>query len=827
MTGDDVFVGRDAELATLAGEAAAVVTGGARTVLVEGRPGAGASTLVARFASGQEGFETVAAAASRAEQDFPYALAGQLAARLEPAEPGIFDPDIGIAAVAARLIAALESRERAGPQLLLLDDLQWADAESLAVLRFTLRRLGAERVLAVLVGRRGRGAWDGLAARHDWPDRIVRVDVDELDAGAAVSLVTAVRGGAPDDRTMRHLLSLTGGNPLYLRAVLADTGGGEPLVPPDSVPTLVEAVQGVVASFTADEQRLLAALAVLEAPATAEEIGRLSGVAHATGTVDELLPTGLVRWVGANPRRAEYANEALAELVLAGLTPNQVAALHRDAAAMTNPPRRWRHLVAAAEGPDQDLERALVQAADEEREARRYTAAARCLLWARAVVDGPERSATLLVEAIRLLLAAGGGEEALPYRTDVEALPPSAPRTEARGLLELAEGFVASSRDLLAEARETALADGDREAVARLDVVLAYVSSLLGLGEATMAAAEEALAADPPAWPEAARAFLAIGAALARGPEAGLRVLDDLPEAATDCSAGQMPQLIHRGMLRGLVGRLDAAAADLTVAARRRADSAGYLGAQAHIHLVWCHYLRGDWIAAARDLDLGFAAAEQYGRAFDPAALLSLSAVLRAGRGERDGALADLARAADLGADSDYLGSALRLVLARAAIAHADGAPEEVVEALRMLTPSTTEPDRHRLFAVWWLPSLGDAQVATGRLAAAERTAAELRRYDAEGPNVPVALAWVEGRLLAATRRVSASSPRTTSRSGIAPCCGPRMACTCRPKATRRRPTSCVARQPPSSGSGRCPTAPGSSGRSPTIRRGRGPGGVS
>ena len=48
--------------------------------------------------------------------------------------------------------------------------------ESMAALRFMLRRLGAERILAVLVGRTGQGTWDGLEVGHDWPEHLLLAD---------------------------------------------------------------------------------------------------------------------------------------------------------------------------------------------------------------------------------------------------------------------------------------------------------------------------------------------------------------------------------------------------------------------------------------------------------------------------------------------------------------------------------------------------------------------------------------------------------------------------------------------------------------------------
>src|ERR1700712_1600671 len=120
-----------------------------------------------------------------------------------------------------RLRALVDERLSSGPLLILVDDLQWVDVESVEVLLSVIDRAEGERLLlcmAVRPLRPGRHA-----AFQSWQRRsrgLHSVALDGLDAAEAAELLRTFRP-AMSSVLVESLWKHTGGNPLYLRA-LAD-----------------------------------------------------------------------------------------------------------------------------------------------------------------------------------------------------------------------------------------------------------------------------------------------------------------------------------------------------------------------------------------------------------------------------------------------------------------------------------------------------------------------------------------------------------------------------------------------------------------------------
>ena len=125
--------------------------------------------------------------------------------------------------VGALLLTSLEDVERHAPVVLLVDDVQWADVDSLRALLFALRRLVDERVLTLLVAR----AEDA----PELPEGLRRlaggttgrsISLDALDSHSVQRLATALGVPQFSMRTAQRVCDHTRGNPLYVRALLTE-----------------------------------------------------------------------------------------------------------------------------------------------------------------------------------------------------------------------------------------------------------------------------------------------------------------------------------------------------------------------------------------------------------------------------------------------------------------------------------------------------------------------------------------------------------------------------------------------------------------------------
>ena len=125
----------------------------------------------------------------------------------------------------------LAKRSEQRPLFILLDDLHWADASSLGLLRFMANHLQRERVIVCATYRdvevrRGHPLAEvlGELARSGRCDRIALDGLDEVDIR---SLTRAVTGTEPNAEVASRLLEMTEGNPFFVHEIvrlLADGG---------------------------------------------------------------------------------------------------------------------------------------------------------------------------------------------------------------------------------------------------------------------------------------------------------------------------------------------------------------------------------------------------------------------------------------------------------------------------------------------------------------------------------------------------------------------------------------------------------------------------
>jgi DNA-binding SARP family transcriptional activator len=451
------FVGRDAELAVL-GTAWDRAAGGARhVVVVTGEAGIGKTRLAteaARRASAQGGL--VLFGRCDEEAIVPYqpiveALDGYVAATPGDELPAMDEP------ARAELAAVLPSLEgpRAGgggpdgrarlfeavtalvasaaadrPVLLVLDDLQWADDDTLLLVRHLLRRAGDAPVLVVAISRDhdvapGSVLGDVIHAldRDGWVRRLPLAGLDESDVRALV------RRSVPTPRDhaalTRRLVAETAGNPFLVIEMLRTPLDATDAPIPVGVQELVagrlgrlgdaatDLLRAAAVAGTSFELDLVAAAAGLDEAATLDGLDAALGSGLVTEETAEhyRFPHDIVRrtvvaQLSGARRRALHAR--LADAIESRRADRlhaytAILAHHTSSAAGTRGDRRAVRWSRAAAGQATER-RALVEAVRLERQALAHVPAN----------DGGQR-AEVLTDLAMALLAGGdpGGEPTL------------------------------------------------------------------------------------------------------------------------------------------------------------------------------------------------------------------------------------------------------------------------------------------------------------------------------------------------------------------------------------------------------------------------------
>ncbi|MFN2629014.1 MAG: ATP-binding protein [Gaiellaceae bacterium] len=173
-----VLLERDAELAALDAACVAALAGHGTLVLLAGEAGIGKTALVRAFAS-TAGAPVHVGSCEPLAVPAPLAPLHDIAATLGPPLCDALARAADAPAVARTLLESLAAR---GPAVVVLEDVHWADAATLDVLRVAARR--AERVAAVLL----------LTYRDDGaPGEPVRVLAGELASSASLVRLTPRR----------------------------------------------------------------------------------------------------------------------------------------------------------------------------------------------------------------------------------------------------------------------------------------------------------------------------------------------------------------------------------------------------------------------------------------------------------------------------------------------------------------------------------------------------------------------------------------------------------------------------------------------------------
>jgi DNA-binding CsgD family transcriptional regulator len=245
---------REPELEALGDALARAADGSGGCVLIEGPAGVGKSRLVAsaRARAAEAGLRVLQARGAALEREFAFGVARQL---FEQSLGAVTENErqallAGAAGLAGRLVGqagpevTAQSGETAfgalhglywltanladsGPLLLAVDDAHWADPPSLQFLGYLSRRLEGMPVLLLAAGRapdpEAEGLWKELAS--DPAAEVLRPLA--LSEAAASTIVRERLGPEVDAEFSAACHQATGGNPLFLRELVAALEGAE------------------------------------------------------------------------------------------------------------------------------------------------------------------------------------------------------------------------------------------------------------------------------------------------------------------------------------------------------------------------------------------------------------------------------------------------------------------------------------------------------------------------------------------------------------------------------------------------------------------------
>ena len=122
----------------------------------------------------------------------------------------------------AELLQLLGDLEQSAPVAVVIDDVPWADPQSLRALTFALRRLQVERVLVVLTMRSEEMSGLPSGLLHYGRDRATHIRLSGLTTDEVCELFSQQDQGQLPRRAAERLRVHTAGSPLHLRALFQE-----------------------------------------------------------------------------------------------------------------------------------------------------------------------------------------------------------------------------------------------------------------------------------------------------------------------------------------------------------------------------------------------------------------------------------------------------------------------------------------------------------------------------------------------------------------------------------------------------------------------------
>ncbi len=383
--------------------------------------------------------------------------------------------------------------------LLAIDDVQWLDAPSLAIVRFALARLGAEPVAVLMTARDEPPRW----LRRGVPEaRLRTIELGPLSVGALNELLRTRAGVVLPRPTLLRIWETSGGNPFFaLELASAVQRRGGRVDPGDELPipaNLDELVHERIDRLGPPGFQVARVVAVLADP-TMRLVETAAGSRGETGLRDAI-DTGILEVDG---ERLRFTHPLLRSAVSARATTAERRSLHAQLAELApSTEERARHLALAAARPSREIAEVVEKAADSAHARGAATAAAELAELAvglTPVADVANVRRRVLVCADRLW-AAGDGRRAIAMLEQArEVAPPGPARAAVLARLAHTVADLIGAREAIDLGREAlAEAGGDAALEAEIHLNLADLGKDRdwGLADAELAVEAAARAGD-------------------------------------------------------------------------------------------------------------------------------------------------------------------------------------------------------------------------------------------------------------------------------------------------------------------------------------------
>ncbi|MFN0153144.1 MAG: AAA family ATPase [Gaiella sp.] len=440
-----MLLGRTEELATVRDACGAAVAGHGSVLVVAGEPGIGKTSLLVAAAESSSDWDVVRTTCVEVESAVAFttlqalvwplrdhldeigATQAELLRGILEVGPALEASTFTIGAATLALFSVVGSTR---PLVVLVDDIQWADPASQEALCFVGRRLGWEHV-ALLVGQRS-GEPSLFADERSFP----RLELGQLDAGTARSLLERSGSGKLAPGVIEPILDACGGNPLGLVELPfilteAQRQGLEPLPTPlEAGPIVRRAFAARASLLSAEGRRAIVLLAAGgEAP-----LSLLSTLGVRAEALAELDASGLV---ARHAETMRFRHPLVRAAVFSEASPFEQRGAHNALAEHSKGARRAWHLAAAATGADESVAEALEGAAVDARLIGGFAAQAQALERAGELTADDDVKARRLHAAARAWRRAGQIDKCRPL---LDTALDVATTVESRGRIQLEHG---------------------------------------------------------------------------------------------------------------------------------------------------------------------------------------------------------------------------------------------------------------------------------------------------------------------------------------------------------------------------------------------------